>query len=100
MPEGGRRNDYEQRQGGHRSQVPCPYLTLGGSGRKYSWSPAYAISRKGNENYFEAQPRIRASLISSERWDAVLNKITRLRVEFVCIVECKPARWPAAVIVL
>ena len=70
MPRGGRRNGYEQRQGGHRSQVPCPYLA-GGFGEKVQLAlPRSAISQKGNENYFEAQPRI--SIVTHKQVKVVL----------------------------
>jgi hypothetical protein len=59
MPKGGRRNGYELRQGGHRRSSTLSLLNTGGFGEKVQLAlPRSAISRKGNENYFEVQPRI------------------------------------------
>lgn len=59
MPKGGQRNGYEQRQGGHRRSSTLSLLNTGGFGEKVQLAlPRSAISRKGNEDYFEVQPRI------------------------------------------
>lgn len=54
MPGVAQRNGYEQRQGGHWRSSTLSLLNAGGSGKKVQLAlPRSAISRKGNENYFE-----------------------------------------------
>lgn len=59
MPGIAQRNGCEQRQGGLWRSSTLSLLNAGGSGKKVQLAlPRSAISRKGNENYFEEQPRI------------------------------------------
>jgi hypothetical protein len=59
MPGVAQRNGCEQRQGDHWRSSTLSLLNAGGLGEKVQLAlPRSAISRKGNENYFEEQPRI------------------------------------------
>lgn len=60
MPGVAQRNGCEKRQGGLWRSSSLSLLNAGGFGEKIQLAlPRSAITRKGNENYFEEQPRIR-----------------------------------------
>lgn len=44
MPRVGSAMVMSSARGAREDQVPCPYLILGGSGRKYSWLSREALS--------------------------------------------------------